>query len=205
MKIHRLIVASIFLAASVSISISAQQNTRSTAPGVRAATPAPTAAATAIPDSKIAFVNTEAFSDEKQGITRYVNALKTLDREFQPRRTELQNLQGRIKAIADDISKTSNLADEKALAAKRDQGEALQRELEFKNKEAEAAFQKRSQEVLSPISDDIGKALDAFARARGITLLLDISKLVPAVITANPAMDMTSAFISEYNSRTAAR
>jgi hypothetical protein len=32
-------------------------------------------------------------------------------------------------------------------------------------------------------------------------MILDISKLLPAVLTLNPAMDVTQAFIAEYNSR----
>jgi hypothetical protein len=30
---------------------------------------------------------------------------------------------------------------------------------------------------------------------------MDISKLIPAILTVNPAMDVTAAFISEYNGR----
>jgi hypothetical protein len=33
--------------------------------------------------------------------------------------------------------------------------------------------------------------------------MLDISKFAPAVLSVNPAMDMTAAFIAEYNSRAA--
>ncbi len=208
MKTNRLFAASLFLAAVVSIPAYAQQP-RSAAPaGARSAVPASaaaaTGAATAIPDTKIAFINTEAFGDEKQGITRYVNAVKSLEREFQPRQTELSGLQNQLKGISDDITKLSNnssVVDPKTIQQKQEQGEALQRQLEFKKKEAEAAYQKRLQDVVAPISDNIGKALDAFARDRGINLMLDISKFAPAVLTVNPAMDVTRAFITEYNSR----
>jgi hypothetical protein len=32
-------------------------------------------------------------------------------------------------------------------------------------------------------------------------MILDISKLLPAVLTVNPAMDVTQAFIADYNSK----
>jgi hypothetical protein len=32
-------------------------------------------------------------------------------------------------------------------------------------------------------------------------MILDISKLAPAILTVNPNMDVTAAFIAEYNSK----
>lgn len=202
MKTNRLFAASLFLAAIVSLPAYAQQPRSAAAPANGAATGA--AATVAIPDSRIAFINTEAFGDEKQGITRYVNAVKSLEREFQPRQTKLNGLQNQLKGISDDIAKLGNnptVVDPKTIQQKQEQGEALQRQLEFEKKEAEADYQKRLQAVVAPISENIGKALDAFARDRGINLMLDISKFAPAVLTVNPAMDVTRAFIAEYNSR----
>ena len=53
--------------------------------------------------------------------------------------------------------------------------------------------------MTAPISEQIGKALDQFARERGITTTLDFSKLGPAVLTALPAVDVTAAFIADFN------
>lgn len=83
MRIFRLIAASTILAAITALSAFAQAPARPTA----AATPAANTNAT-VPDSKIAFINTEAFGDEKAGITRYINAVKSLEKEFQPRQNE---------------------------------------------------------------------------------------------------------------------
>jgi hypothetical protein len=45
----------------------------------------------------------------------------------------------------------------------------------------------------------IGKAMDQFARERGITMTLDLSKLLPAMLTALPTVDVTDAFIADFN------
>jgi hypothetical protein len=37
------------------------------------------------------------------------------------------------------------------------------------------------------------------ARQRGITMTLDMSKLLPAILTALPTGDITQAFIAEFN------
>ena len=196
MKKIRLIATAALLATISVVSASAQK------PAASQPT-APAAAATAaVPDSKIAYVNTEAFADEKGGISRYVAALKSLEREFQPRNTELTTLNNQIKGIADELQKLNpSVVDQKSIQAKQDQGEKLQRDLKYKKEQADADFQRRYQEVVSPISEDIGKALDAFAKSRGITMILDVSKLAPAILTATEGMDVTRAFIADYNTK----
>jgi Skp family chaperone for outer membrane proteins len=201
MRNIRIFAAAIMLAAIVAVSASAQ-----TRPAGTTAAPATRPAATSnapVPDTKIAFIDTSAFGEEKGGITRYVTAVKSLEREFKPRQDELNNMQNRIKALADEIGKLSGNAvvDPKTIQAKQQEGESLQRDLKYKKEQADADFAKRYQDVVSPISTDIGKALDTFAQQRGITMILDISKLAPAILTVNPAMDVTAAFIAEYNSK----
>jgi hypothetical protein len=39
------------------------------------------------------------------------------------------------------------------------------------------------------------------ARQRGITMTLDMSKLLPAILTALPTVDITQDFIAEFNSK----
>ena len=198
MKITRLFAATMFIAAIVAVPTLAQQRTGA------ATTPASTPAAQAtgpVPASKIAFVNTQVFADEKAGITRYVNKQKDLEREFQPIGLELQNIAKRIETLADEISKTQSVAKPEEIDRKREEGERLQRELKFKKEDADARFKKRQEEVLGPVTADIFTALVAFAKQRGITMTLDISKLADAIMTVDPTMDVTSAFIAEYNSK----
>ena len=203
MRIFRLIAASTFLAAITTLSAFAQGGTTPARPAATTpARPAASAPAAAnVPDSKIAFINTEAFGDEKVGITRFVNAIRSLEKEFQPRQTELNNMQTRLKTLADDIQKLSgaNVVDPNTIRVKQEEAEQLQRDMKRKKEDADAAFQKRYETVVSPISQDIVKSLGEFATSRGITMMFDISKLAPAVLTANPAMDLTQAFIAEYN------
>jgi Skp family chaperone for outer membrane proteins len=198
MKHFRLIAATLMLAAMIVVSASAQTRPAATTPARPAA---PSNAP--LPDTRIAFIDTGAFGEEKVGITRFVNAMKSLEREFQPRQTELNTIQTRIKTITDELNKLSAgsaVVDQKTIQAKQDEGERLQRDLKYKQDQADADFKKRYTDVVSPISQDIGKALDQFANQRGITMILDISKLAPAILTVNPAMDVTTTFINEYNS-----
>ena len=95
MKVIRATAAVAFFVALTVASVSAQ--TRPAAgSGTQprpAATPGPTAPSTvSVPDSKVALIDSSAFADEKQGIAKFVSALKRVNAEFQPRQTELQQL-----------------------------------------------------------------------------------------------------------------
>ena len=68
------------------------------------ARPAPAQTAVNVPESKIALIYSDAFLDAKTGIARFNTLMTTLNREFQPRQTELQGLQQRIQTLTDDIT-----------------------------------------------------------------------------------------------------
>jgi outer membrane protein len=168
---------------------------------------AASASAQAPAAGKIGWLNTADFADDKAGITKYLGALKQIETEMKPRVTELQALQTRLKAISDDLNKMqSNPAipvDQKAFAAKQDEGQRLQREGEFKKKELDAAVDKRNQELLGPITGDILKAVQEFAKQKGYIAVLDISMLdqAHAILALDPSADITKEFITFYNAR----
>jgi Skp family chaperone for outer membrane proteins len=154
-----------------------------------------------MPESRIALIDTGMFGDEKNGIYLYVDAAKKVELEFRPRTNELQNLDNRLTALATEITKLRQAAvlDQKTIQATQAEGESLQTELKTKKDRLDEDVSKRYQQAISPISAQIGTAMDLFARQRGITLTLDISKLLPAILTAVPAIDLTQAFIDEFN------
>jgi Outer membrane protein len=167
-----------------------------------ATTAAPQAAApqnVAVPDSKMAMIYSDAFLDPKTGIARFNSLLTTLNREFQPRQAELQALQTKINTLTKEIEDTQNVADPNAIRTKRDQLAQMTTEFKRKGEDAEAAYGKRRQEIFTPLQQDIGKALEAFAKARGITVIVDGSQ-VPVVYAADN-IDITRAFIAEFNSK----
>ena len=195
MKIFRTIAAVAFVAAISATSIFAQPKTSSSP----AAGPAP-AQTGPLPETKIALVDTEQFLDEKAGITRLVAAAKRVDNEFQPRRTEMQTLQSQIEKTTADLQKAAPVQDPKVTAQQQDKLDQMKKDYQRKGEDAQAAYQKRLQEVLGPVYDEIGKALDAYARAHGITLVLDVTK-IQGIVSASESLDITKPFITEFNSK----
>src|SRR5260370_6410554 len=192
MKIFRAIAAVAFFAA---ISVG------SGFPQPRTNTPSPTPASAqtgSVPDTKIGIIDSSQFADEKQGIYRFVAAIKKVDAEFQPRRTELQTLQQQIEKMTGDLNKAAPVQDPKVTTQQTDKIEQMKKDYQRMGEDAEAAYQKRLQDVLGPVYDEIGKALDAYAKAHGITLILDMTK-VQGILSASDSLDIIKAFISDFN------
>ena len=196
MKIDRLIAAVVLMTTIAVISISAQ--TRPAAPATGAPTTAPQTNV-AVPDSKMAMIYSEAFLDPKQGIARFNALLTTLNREFEPRQRELDQINQRVAALTKEISDTQTVADPKTIQQKQESLEQMKREYQRKGEDAQAAYAKRRQEIFAPLQEDIGKALEAFAKARGITVIVDGSQ-VPVLYAAD-SIDITRAFIADFNSK----
>ena len=205
MKAIRNTFAAFALAAFAALTVSAQtQPAPRQTPAQRPAAPATQpsqGAAAAIAEGKFAIIDTEAFSDPKQGIQRLVAAFQVVEREFKPRRDEVQQLQTRYEALVKEINDTKSVADQKALAAKADQVEQLKVEIERKQQDGQKALEKRVQDLTQPIYQDIGNALQAFSRARGISVIFDVSKMPGQVMVVNEGIDITEAFIADYNQR----
>jgi len=197
MKIDRLIVAAAFVLA-VAISPALAQ----TRPAAPTTTPQTAAPAGNLPQSKIALIYSDAFLDAKTGIGRFNTLITTLNREFQPRQTELQGMQQRIQTLTTEVNASQQAAtvvDPKSIQTKIDQLETLKKDYQRKGEDAQAAYNRRRQEIFTPLQEDIGKALEAYAKANNIHVIIDGSQ-VPLVYAAD-ALDITRAFINEFNSK----
>lgn len=196
MKVIRTIAFAAAFAAFSAVSASAQ------APAAGAQRPAaPAAGSVAVPDGKFAIIDTEAFGDQKTGIFRLVNAFNTVDREFKPRRDEITALKTRYDGIVKQINDTKGVAQEASLAALADQAETLKSDIERRQQDGQRALDKRVKELTDPIYRDISTALQSFAKQRGITVVFDISKMGGVMMVVDGAVDITPAFIADYNQR----
>lgn len=159
--------------------------------------------------TKIGWIDTQAFGDEKEGVTRYIAAYKDLSAQMKPRTTELEGIKNKLEILSREIeTMTKNTAvpvNQTTLQAKQEEGQRLQREGEFKQKDLEAALQSASARVLGPVSADIGKAIQEFAKQKGYAVVLDIAALANAnaILVLDPSMNITKEFIAYYNTRPA--
>jgi Skp family chaperone for outer membrane proteins len=152
-----------------------------------------------VPVSKMAVVYSEQFQDPKTGIARFTVTLNKLNGEFQKVQDDLNQTAQRLTALQNEITRLQQAggATPAQIQARIDTLDQQKRDYQRKGEDAKAQYQKRYQDMFAPLQDDISKALDAYARARGITMIIDGSQ-VPVLYVAE-GMNVTSSFISEYN------
>lgn len=195
MKINRFIAAFAFVTAFVSLPVLAQ-----TKPAP--AQPAPVQTSVSVPPSKIALIYSEAFLDPKAGIARFNTLLTNLNREFEKPQADLKQLEQKMTQLNDEIAKLqagASVVPAEQIRAKSDQLEQLKKDYQRKGEDAQAAYNKRRGEIFQPLQDDIGRALEVYAKAHNINVIIDGSQ-VPVVYAAD-ALDITRAFIGDFNSK----
>jgi len=147
----------------------------------------------------MAVVYSEQFQDPKTGIARFSVTLNKLNGEFQKVQDDLNQTAQRLTALQSEITRLQQAggATPAQIQTRIDTLDQQKKDYQRKGEDAKAQYQKRYQDLFGPLQDDISKALDVYARTRGITLIIDGSQ-VPVLYVAE-GMNVTSSFISEYN------
>jgi len=153
--------------------------------------------ATAAPASGIGIVDTGEFTDEKTGITRVNAALAKIDDRYKGVRKELQDMRTRLNSLRTDIQNKGQVQDPKITAQQTEQADQLELQIKRKTEDAQTSYQKESVAAMSPLQAEIQTALNAYAKAHGILLVIDANR-VPLVY-ADASIDITTDFIAEYN------
>jgi Skp family chaperone for outer membrane proteins len=164
--------------------------------------PASQPAVSNVPVSKLAVIYSAAFQDPKNGIARFTVTLNKLNGEFQKIQDDLSQTAQRLKGLQEEINKLQQTpgATPAQIQAKIDALDQQKRDYQRRGEDAQAQYQRRRTELFTPLQDDVGKALDAFAKARNITMVIDGSQ-VDGILYADDVIDITRVFISEYNTK----
>jgi len=152
----------------------------------------------------MAVIYTDLFLDQKTGIAKFSSVVTRLNGEFQKTKDEITQMQTRAQALESEITKLRQAPegtpiDQRSLQAKIDQLEQLKKDIQRKGEDAQAAYNRRRQELFTPLQDEIGRALEVFAKARGINVIIDAAQ-VPLLYAAD-SIDITRAFIADFNSK----
>lgn len=204
---NQLLLTGALMVAGLATTVSAQQ------PAGRPATPQPTPApaapttapqTVALPVSKMAVIYTDMFLDQKTGIAKFNSVVTKLNGEFQKLKDEITQMQQRALALETEITKLREAPagtpiDQRAVQAKIDQLEQLKKDIQRKGEDAQIAYDRRRNELFDPLQQEIARALEAFAKARGINVIIDAAR-VPLMYAAE-SIDITKAFIQDFNTK----
>ena len=159
-----------------------------------------TSAETVIPPPApaiIGVIDSAAFTDEKVGIARVRNAMQQLDTKFQPLRAEIRGMRDRLNTMRADLQKKRGIQDAATTARQADEADRLEIQIKRKAEDAQTSYQRETLAILEPLQKDISTSLNAYAQAKGITLVIDANR-VP-ILYAATSLDITQDFIADYN------
>ena len=149
------------------------------------------------PSNSIAIIDSGLFADDKTGIARVSSALTQVNAKFGPIQRDIKGMQDRLVALRSDIQKKQGTAAPNQIAQQTEQADQLELQIKRKAEDAQADYQKQIAAVTEPLQADISNALNAYAQAHGILIIIDVNR-VP-LIYANDSIDITKDFIADYN------
>jgi Skp family chaperone for outer membrane proteins len=152
----------------------------------------------ALPDGKIAVVNTQAFPG---GIGELKQKYDQVDKQFQPRYQQLQTVENQLKQMEADIqTKCPQLTADKCQELQNNYAE-LKRKGQRDYEDLKAEYEKAVETATKPVRDKLYQFLNNYATQRSIVLVINLAGAAQSGTLAywNPGTDITEDFITEYN------
>ena len=152
----------------------------------------------AIPDGKVAVINTEAF---RAAILELKVKYDQVENQFKDRYQKLQLVETQLKQMESDIkTKGPNLTADK-LQEMQGAYEDLKRRGTRDFEDLKADYERTVDTATKPIRDKLFAFLNSYATQRGIVVIFNLAGAAQTGALAfwNPGTDVTDDFIAEYN------
>jgi Skp family chaperone for outer membrane proteins len=161
----------------------------------KAQTTTPPVAQTPAVPTKIAVVDTDAFSDTKTGIKRLLNVFTQVNNELAGIRQQIAAKNARLQELGTKATAGT------LTQAEADEAENLKRDIQRLQEDGQRMADKLGRERTGPILNDIGNAIQTYAKQRGFDIVIDVSKFQGAIVVLNQGVDITNGFILDYNTK----
>lgn len=149
-------------------------------------------------EGRVAIINSSAFNSEIGELKVKIDALGA---EIEPKRKEIEGINKQIEDIKAKLQQQGGTVNEATRNQWIEQGQELDKVLKRKTEDYESLVQKRGGEMTGPVYQKIQEALNKYATARGIALVIDgvAAQNNGLLLYAVQTTDITTDFIKEYN------
>ncbi len=189
----------VLFAVVLSLAALAQTGTAAAAPAsAPAAAPSTTAAVVGI--NKVGIINIQgAILASNEGR----RDLEALDKKFDPKRTELQNLSKEIDDLKKQLSTQGDKMNEDARATLVRSLETKQKAMQRASEDAQNEYQQQQAEVAQRILQKMAPLIDKFAKDNQYAVLMDVSQPWPQgpVLWFGAHADVTKQVVDLYNAQ----
>jgi len=191
--------ASVVVLFAVILSLAALAQTGTAASAPAASSPAaPPAAPAATGITKIGIINIQgAILASNEGR----RDLEALDKKFDPKRTELQNLNKEIEDLKKQLSTQGDKMNEEARNNLVRSLETKQKAMQRANEDAQNDYQQQQAEIAQRILQKMAPLIDKFAKDNQYGVLMDVSQPWPQgpVLWFGATADVTRQVVDLYN------
>ncbi len=194
----------LLVAVVLSLAALAQTGTAAAAPAAAAPASAPAAAPTATAPvtsvNKVGIINIQgAIMASNEGR----RDLEALDKKFDPKRTELQNLGKEIEDLKKQLSTQGDKMNEEARGNLVRSLETKQKTMQRASEDAQNEYQQQQSEIAQRILQKMAPVIDRFAKDNQFTLLIDVSQPWPQgqVLWFGANADVTKQVVDLYNAQ----
>jgi outer membrane protein len=195
----------VLFAVILSLAALAQTGTAAATPAAAAPASAPTAAAPATTAAvaglnKVGIINIQgAILASNEGR----RDLEALDKKFDPKRTELQNLNKEIEDLKKQLNTQGDKMNEDARGNLVRNLETKQKQMQRASEDAQNEYQQQQSEVAQRILQKMAPLIDKFAKDNQYTVLMDVSQPWPQgpVLWFGASADVTKQVVDLYNAQ----
>lgn len=152
----------------------------------------------AIPDGKVAVINTQAFPD---GIAELKQKYDQVSNQFKDRSQRLQDAQTRLAGMENDLKTKQGVLKADDYAKLQDDYERLKKTSQREFEDAKGEYDRALDTNTRPVRDKLYQFLQSYASQRGIVMIINLAGAAQTGALAywNPGADITDDFIAEYN------
>jgi outer membrane protein len=126
---------------------------------------------------------------------------EALAKKFEPKRTELKNLNDEIESLKKQLNAQDSKLSEDARASLVKSIESKTKTLQRNQEDAQNEFQQQQAEIAQRILQKMGPVIDKYAKDNSLGLIIDASNPWPQgqVLWANEGVNITKAIVDGYN------
>src|SRR5262245_38323556 len=152
----------------------------------------------AVPDGKVAAVNTQIFPER---IGELKQKYEQVNAQYQDRYKRLQDLEKEISELEKQfVTQSATLTQEKAQEM-RDSIDTKKRRGQREAEDFQAEYNKALEATTKPVRDKLAQFIQNYATQRSILMIIRLPEAYQSGMVAftSPGVDVTEDFITEYN------
>lgn len=124
-----------------------------------------------------------------------------LQKKFDPRRQQLKQESDEIETLTKQLQTQSTTLSETEQQARARTIDEKKKKLDRDSQDAQSDFQQAMQDVYNGLASKVYDVMEAYAKLKGLTLVLDISQQQSPVLYASNGTNITKEVIDAYNTK----